>query len=106
MHRRFVASRLKAKKFFGSAAGGGGGSGGGRGFGGRGGWGGGPGGGGGGGAGRGPADEAREVLASTVLAHVPAEGPGTNFKMKAVFMALMVRRVVEAQCNEKHVDDR
>lgn len=43
-------------------------------------------------------------MATTVLAHVPVEN--FNFKMKAVFMALMVRRIIEAQDDEKAIDDR
>lgn len=35
-----------------------------------------------------PADEARELLATTILAHVPVES--FNFKIKAVYVALMV----------------
>ena len=51
-----------------------------------------------------PIDEARDVLANTVLAHVPVDN--FNFKMKAIYMALMVRRVIEAQGDEKSIDDR
>ena len=51
-----------------------------------------------------PIDEARDVLANTVLAHVPVDN--FNFKMKAIYMALMVRRVIEAQGGEKSIDDR
>ncbi len=51
-----------------------------------------------------PSDDARNVLANTVLAHVAVEG--FNFKMKAIYMALMVRRVIEAQGDEAAVDDR
>ena len=72
-------------------------------------------------------EEAREILAGNVLAHVPingdvicggdvyASGGGSSggnaggvqdFKMKSVYLALMVRRVIEAQGNEKNVDDR
>ena len=51
-----------------------------------------------------PIDEARDVLATMVLAHVPVEQ--YNFKMKAVYMALMVRKIIEAESNEKCVDDR
>lgn len=50
------------------------------------------------------AEEAREALAATVLAHVPAEN--FDFKMKAVYLALMVRRVIEAQQDNSRVDDR
>jgi len=51
-----------------------------------------------------PIEDARDVLANTVLAHVPVEN--FNFKMKAIYMALMVRRVIEAQGDEKSIDDR
>merc|ERR1719192_130894 len=44
------------------------------------------------------------MLANTVLAHVPVVH--FNFKMKAIYMALMVRRVIEAQGDETLVDDR
>ncbi len=88
---RFIAAKLKAKRFFGGPSSGAGGA---KGF-----------KAGAFGAARGPFEDARDILATTVLAHVPAE-EGFNFKMKAVFMALMVRRVVEAQCDDKHVDDR
>lgn len=36
-----------------------------------------------------PADEARELLATTVLAHVPVED--FNFKTKSIYAALMVK---------------
>nr|KAG5700244.1 hypothetical protein BaRGS_007617 [Batillaria attramentaria] len=48
-------------------------------------------------------EEAREVLHSLVLAHVPV--PQWNFKVKATYLALMVRRVILAQVGQIHVDD-
>ena len=51
-----------------------------------------------------PIDDARDVLANTVLAHVPVEN--YDYKMKAIYMALMVRKVIEAQGNDKMIDDR
>ena len=51
-----------------------------------------------------PMEDARDVLANTVLAHVPVEQ--FNYKMKAVYLALMVRRIIEAQSDDKLVDDR
>lgn len=51
-----------------------------------------------------PADEARNLLATTILAHVPVEN--FNFNIKAVYVALMVRRVMAAELNEAAVDDR
>ena len=41
---------------------------------------------------------------NTVLAHVPVEN--FNFKMKAVFLALMVRRIIEAEGDPTAIDDR
>ncbi|KAJ6642091.1 DNA-directed RNA polymerase III subunit RPC2 [Pseudolycoriella hygida] len=51
-----------------------------------------------------PADEARELLATTILAHVPVKN--FNFKMKAIYVALMVRRVIAAELDPSAVDDR
>ncbi|KAG0723534.1 DNA-directed RNA polymerase III subunit RPC2 [Chionoecetes opilio] len=51
-----------------------------------------------------PVDEARDLLASTILAHVPVEG--FNFKMKAIYLSLMVRRVIEALGDTRTIDDR
>lgn len=51
-----------------------------------------------------PADEARDLLSSTILAHVPVEQ--FNFQMKAVYVAVMVRRVMEAEVNPNLIDDR
>ncbi len=51
-----------------------------------------------------PVEDARDVLANTVLAHVPVEN--FNFKMKAIYLAFMVRRMIEAQGDEKNIDDR
>ncbi|PSN44875.1 DNA-directed RNA polymerase III subunit RPC2 [Blattella germanica] len=56
------------------------------------------------GAKKSPVDEARDILATTVLAHVPVEN--FNFKMKATYTALMVRRVIQAQGDTKVIDDR
>ncbi|XP_070566303.1 DNA-directed RNA polymerase III subunit RPC2-like [Ptychodera flava] len=50
-------------------------------------------------------DEARDLLAGTVLAHVPVHE--FNFRTKCIYLALMVRRVILAQGDaKKHVDDR
>ncbi|XP_063218109.1 DNA-directed RNA polymerase III subunit RPC2 [Bacillus rossius redtenbacheri] len=51
-----------------------------------------------------PVDDARDILATLVLAHVPVEN--FNFKIKATYMALMVRRVIQAQGDTKIIDDR
>ncbi|XP_076040363.1 RNA polymerase III subunit RpIII128 isoform X1 [Oratosquilla oratoria] len=51
-----------------------------------------------------PVDEARDLLATTILAHVPVEK--FNFKMKSIYLALMVRRVIEAQGDTRTIDDR
>ena len=51
-----------------------------------------------------PVDDARDMLTNTVLAHVPVEN--FNFKMKAIYLALMVRRVIEAEGDPDAIDDR
>ncbi|KZO97551.1 beta and beta-prime subunits of DNA dependent RNA-polymerase [Calocera viscosa TUFC12733] len=49
-------------------------------------------------------EEAMEALATIVLAHVEMEG--MDFRPKAVYVAVMVRRVLMAMKDEKLVDDR
>lgn len=49
-------------------------------------------------------EEAIEVLATVVLAHVPVED--LNFRPKAIYIAVMVRRVLAAMMDPKSVDDR
>lgn len=49
-------------------------------------------------------DDARDVLSTTVLAHVPVEG--FNFQVKCFYLAVMVRRIIEAQANKELLDDR
>ena len=51
-----------------------------------------------------PIDDARDTLAGMVLAHVPAEG--YSFKMKAIYMAFMVIKVIAAERDNSLVDDR
>ncbi|KAL7639520.1 UNVERIFIED_CONTAM: hypothetical protein RMT77_010021 [Armadillidium vulgare] len=51
-----------------------------------------------------PIDEARHLLAMTILSHVPVVQ--FNFKMKAFYLALMVKRVIEAKGDTKIIDDR
>lgn len=51
-----------------------------------------------------PADEARELLQTTILAHVPVEN--FNFQLKCVYVALMVRRVMAAEIDKTTMDDR
>ncbi|RUP47964.1 DNA-directed RNA polymerase III subunit RPC2 [Jimgerdemannia flammicorona] len=51
-----------------------------------------------------PSEEALEILATVVLAHVPVED--LNFREKAIYIAMMVRRVLQATDNEALVDDR
>ncbi|OAD47023.1 DNA-directed RNA polymerase III subunit RPC2 [Eufriesea mexicana] len=48
-------------------------------------------------------DEMKDILATNILSHVPV---GFNFKMKATYIALMIRKVMKAQSDEKLVDDR
>ncbi|XP_071851455.1 DNA-directed RNA polymerase III subunit RPC2-like isoform X4 [Apostichopus japonicus] len=49
-------------------------------------------------------DEARDLLTNTVLTHVPVVN--FNFRPKCIYLALMVRRVIEAQGDSFKVDDR
>lgn len=49
-------------------------------------------------------DDARDILATTVLAHVPVED--FNFRIKCFYLAIMVRRVIDAQSNKELLDDR
>lgn len=59
----------------------------------------------GGGASKKPkAEEARELLQSTILAHVPVEN--WDFKLKAAYVALMLRRVILTIGGVLKVDDR
>lgn len=51
-----------------------------------------------------PVDEARDLLATTILAHVPVDN--FNFQVKAVYVATMVRRVMQAEINPVSCDDR
>ncbi|ELT94631.1 hypothetical protein CAPTEDRAFT_178602 [Capitella teleta] len=58
----------------------------------------------GGGAKKSKAEEARELLQGTIIAHVPVTN--WNFKVKASYTALMLRRCILAQGNTMNVDDR
>ncbi|KAK2188772.1 hypothetical protein NP493_123g07008 [Ridgeia piscesae] len=49
-------------------------------------------------------EESREILANVILAHVPVIE--WNFKVKAAYTALMLRRVILAQGQTLKVDDR
>jgi len=49
-------------------------------------------------------DEVRELLASTVLPNVPVVA--FDFRRKAMFIGMMVRRVIAAQTDKSLVDDR
>ncbi|CAO3587616.1 unnamed protein product [Absidia cylindrospora] len=50
------------------------------------------------------AEEALEVLATIILAHIPVEN--LNFREKSVYAAVMIRRVLVAMNDEVQVDDR
>lgn len=49
-------------------------------------------------------EEALDILATVVLAHINVEN--LNFRPKAMYIAVMVRRVLLAMANEQLVDDR
>lgn len=49
-------------------------------------------------------EEALEALSTIILAHVPVNG--LDFRGKAIFVAMMTRRVLMAMDDEKMVDDR
>ncbi|CCX32109.1 hypothetical protein FPQ18DRAFT_279952 [Pyronema domesticum] len=51
-----------------------------------------------------PAREALEILATVVIAHISVEN--LNFRPKALYLAFMTRRVVQAMVNPALVDDR
>jgi len=53
---------------------------------------------------RAAADEALEVLATVIMAHVPVER--FDFRPKAIYIAAMVRRVLVCMVDESMVDDR
>lgn len=57
---------------------------------------------------RDPAEEAKELLATTVLAHIPVPEQQNvkNFRAKAIYIAEMVRRVLKAVKSGGIVDDR
>lgn len=50
------------------------------------------------------AEEALEILATVVLAHVPVEN--LDFRPKCIYIAIMIRRVLMAMANESLMDDR
>ncbi|XP_014210449.1 DNA-directed RNA polymerase III subunit RPC2 [Copidosoma floridanum] len=49
-------------------------------------------------------DEMKDVLASSILNHVPIID--FNFKLKATFLALMIRKIMTAQIHGNLIDDR
>lgn len=51
-----------------------------------------------------PADEAREVLANVVLAHVPVQN--FDFRGKAIYIGHIIRRVLMVLLGEQKVDDK
>ncbi|GFR17628.1 DNA-directed RNA polymerase III subunit RPC2 [Trichonephila clavata] len=51
-----------------------------------------------------PVEEAIELLATTIFAHIPVEE--FNFKMKAVYLACIIKRMIKAEKDPKLLDDR
>lgn len=58
----------------------------------------------GGGKTRTPADEARDLLLTSILSHVPVEN--FNLQLKCAYLAIMVRRVMAAELDPTTMDDR
>lgn len=55
-----------------------------------------------------PPEEAKELLMTTVISHIPVESINgqPNFRTKAVYLAIMIRRVLQAVKDKGAVDDR
>ncbi|GFU08483.1 DNA-directed RNA polymerase III subunit RPC2 [Nephila pilipes] len=51
-----------------------------------------------------PVEEAIELLATTIFAHIPVEE--FNFKMKAVYLACIIKRMIKAEKDPTLLDDR
>ncbi|RWS29282.1 DNA-directed RNA polymerase III subunit RPC2-like protein [Leptotrombidium deliense] len=51
-----------------------------------------------------PIEIVRELLSTTIIAHIPVIG--FNFRLKAIYLAQMVKRLVLAVSNEAYIDDR
>lgn len=51
-----------------------------------------------------PVEEARDILTTTILAHVPVDN--FNYKLKAVYVSIMIKRVMAAQLDISTADDR
>jgi DNA-directed RNA polymerase III subunit RPC2 len=49
-------------------------------------------------------DEARDILASVVLGHVPVQDD--DFKPKCVYVAIMIRRILIAMKDPSYLDDK
>lgn len=52
------------------------------------------------------AEEGLEALATTIVAHIPVGSDQADFREKALYLALMARRVVAGIADPKQVDDR
>lgn len=57
-----------------------------------------------GGKNRSKIDDARELLKDVILSHIPVHT--YNFRMKIIYMALMLRRMIEAMHDENAIDDK
>ena len=49
-------------------------------------------------------DEARDILAGVVLAHVPV--PSYDFRAKRAYVCVMIRRILHAMADRTQVDDK
>eukprot|EP00698_Gefionella_okellyi_P020200 TRINITY_DN6313_c0_g1_i1.p1 TRINITY_DN6313_c0_g1~~TRINITY_DN6313_c0_g1_i1.p1 ORF type:complete len:1145 (-),score=272.81 TRINITY_DN6313_c0_g1_i1:1949-5320(-) len=53
---------------------------------------------------RSKADEAREIVSTLILAHIPVKAH--NYRQKAIYMALICRRIILAAIGKSDVDDK
>lgn len=53
-----------------------------------------------------PLDKAWEAVLSSVVNHIPVQGPDYNMTVRAHYLALMVRRIILARYDRRFIDDR
>ncbi|XP_028968904.1 DNA-directed RNA polymerase III subunit RPC2 isoform X2 [Galendromus occidentalis] len=53
-----------------------------------------------------PLDKAWEAVLSSVINHIPAQPPEYNMRLRAHYLGLMVRRIIQAKYDRGFIDDR